>query len=593
MPSTGLLSHTGKIQSLGCPVRRLSLLSTLLLCAACPGSESSGAPRISLFVADPGTVTSGAQAILRWQVEGADTVSIDPGLGDVSATNEIAVRPTRTTTYTLRAKNAAGETSATTEIAVKAGSSAGLATLLLVLPNEAAAGQAVQLQITARDTAGNTLTTYGGTVHFSSTDTAAQLPSDATFTSGDSGTKSLLVTFGAQGTKTVRGEDRAASVQAESNAVVVGPGAPTACTIANVPGTIAGGAGFNARVKLTDASGAAATSYRGTMTITATDAAATLPAGYAYLAADASTHDFLVRFGTQGAQTITATDSAQPSLKCTASTQVTAPTAAKFVFSAVPASATPATPITFTLTAADAAGAAVTTYRGTVAFTSTGTNATLPAPYTFAATDNGVHAFTATLNDPGAQTITATDAAIFSTGTSSAITVHGLAYTDPAAGTAKVRLVKNAAASSATTLALDLVAAAALPAVYGAALNLPVDATRVALNATTPIASGALDPGSAPAASKATLPTTGPLAGVVVAALSQKAAGTGAKATDTALAAGQVLFTIKIDLKTGGAVGVAFDGAALGTRYRATVRDRQGHEVVAQSEFAVGKLEVQ
>ena len=152
--------------------------------------------------------------------------------------------------------------------------------------------------------------------------------------------------------------------------------------------------------------------------------------------------------------------------------------------------------------------------------------------------------------------------------------------------------MKNAAASSATTLALDLVAAASLPAVYGAALNLPVDATRVALNATTPIASGALDPGSAPAASKATLPTTGPLAGVVVAALSQKAAGTGAKATDTALAAGQVLFTIKIDLKTGGAVGVAFDGAALGTRYRATVRDRQGHEVVAQSEFAVGKLEV-
>jgi hypothetical protein len=38
--------------------------------------------------------------------------------------------------------------------------------------------------------------------------------------------------------------------------------------------------------------------------------------------------------------------------------------------------------------------------------------------------------------------------------------------------------------------------------------------------------------------------------------------------------------------------GVVFDGANLGPRFRAAVRDRTGTEVVAPAEFGIGKLEV-
>src|SRR5262249_53553458 len=101
-----------------------------------------------------------------------------------------------------------------------------------------------------------------------------------------------------------------------------------------------------------------------------------------------------------------------------------------------------------------------------------------------------------------------------------------------------------------------------------------------------------LDPGSSPAAFKAALPAQGPLAGVLVSALSQKAAGTGAVATNASLAVGQVLYTLRLDAKAGGPAGVVFDGAAPGARFRATLRDRLGQEVVSQADFAIGKLEV-
>jgi hypothetical protein len=170
------------------------------------------------------------------------------------------------------------------------------------------------------------------------------------------------------------------------------------------------------------------------------------------------------------------------------------------------------------------------------------------------------------------------------------VVVHGLAYTDPPAGVGKVRLVRNAA-STAGTAVLDLVVAA--PATgYSVALNLPVDTTRVQANSSLMAAGSALNPGSSPAAFKAVLPSQGPLAGVLVSALSQKAAGTGAVATNAALTAGQVLYTLRLDAKPGAPAGVAFDGAALAARFRASLRDRLGQEVVAQGDFAIGKLEV-
>src|SRR5262249_29179152 len=74
----------------------------------------------------------------------------------------------------------------------------------------------------------------------------------------------------------------------------------------------------------------------------------------------------------------------------------------------------------FTVQALDALGNVDPTYLGTVTFSSSDPNATLPASYTFIAADNGVHAFTATLKTAGTQTITATnniDTTVTGTGT--------------------------------------------------------------------------------------------------------------------------------------------------------------------------------
>jgi fibronectin-binding autotransporter adhesin len=79
----------------------------------------------------------------------------------------------------------------------------------------------------------------------------------------------------------------------------------------------------------------------------------------------------------------------------------------------------------FTVMALDANGLLATGYRGQVHFTSSDTQATLPADYSFTAADNGVHTFSATLRTVGMQAITATDTLTATiTGTQSGIRVN-------------------------------------------------------------------------------------------------------------------------------------------------------------------------
>ncbi len=82
---------------------------------------------------------------------------------------------------------------------------------------------------------------------------------------------------------------------------------------------------------------------------------------------------------------------------------------------------------TVTVTAKDAGGNTVSSYRGTIHFTSTDGQATLPANYIFTAADNGVHTFTngVTLKTAGTQSIIATDTVTSSiTGSQTGITVN-------------------------------------------------------------------------------------------------------------------------------------------------------------------------
>lgn len=95
-----------------------------------------------------------------------------------------------------------------------------------------------------------------------------------------------------------------------------------------------------------------------------------------------------------------------------------------------PTTSTAGASFTITVTAQTPAGATDASYLGTVHFTSSDTQAGLPANYTFVAADHGVHTFTVTLKTAATETVTATDTTNASTtGTASGIVVSPAAAT--------------------------------------------------------------------------------------------------------------------------------------------------------------------
>lgn len=164
-----------------------------------------------------------------------------------------------------------------------------------------------------------------------------------------------------------------------------------------------------------------------------------------------------------------------------------------------------------------------------------------------------------------------------------------LSYTDPTGG--KLRLVRDTTSMTTNSIVLDLVVGAAPLTGYSVGFDLPLDDTRVTLGAFTPAT--ALDPGSNPVAAKAALPQQGPLAHDLVTALSQKAEGTGAVATDTQLAAGTKLYSIELAMVANAPTGIVFDGTASGfVLPSGGMRDRVGNTVVEAKDVAIGKLAI-
>jgi hypothetical protein len=66
------------------------------------------APVIGTFSSSPSAINPGGTSNLSWNVTGANSVSIDQGIGLVSATGSMAIAPGTTTIYTIRATNATG-----------------------------------------------------------------------------------------------------------------------------------------------------------------------------------------------------------------------------------------------------------------------------------------------------------------------------------------------------------------------------------------------------------------------------------------------------------------------------------------------------
>lgn len=82
-----------------------------------PGGASK--PTISSFTANPASITTGQSSSLTWNVSGASSVTIS-SIGDVTGLSSKAVAPSATTSYTLTATNAAGNSTATVTVTVSA-----------------------------------------------------------------------------------------------------------------------------------------------------------------------------------------------------------------------------------------------------------------------------------------------------------------------------------------------------------------------------------------------------------------------------------------------------------------------------------------
>ena len=106
-------------------------------------------------------------------------------------------------------------------------------------------------------------------------------------------------------------------------------------------------------------------------------------------------------------------DDGSPSLCANATVNVTvAPLAITHFGISGPSSPASGSTFGITVSALDASNAVVGGYRGTVHFTSSGASLTLPADYTFTATDAGVHLFNVTVNAAGAATINVADGSL-------------------------------------------------------------------------------------------------------------------------------------------------------------------------------------
>jgi hypothetical protein len=73
------------------------------------GAGQAGNPQIVRFEASPLTIAPGSSSTLSWATNGATTVSISPGVGNVPVNGSTTVSPSSTTVYTLTATSSDGK----------------------------------------------------------------------------------------------------------------------------------------------------------------------------------------------------------------------------------------------------------------------------------------------------------------------------------------------------------------------------------------------------------------------------------------------------------------------------------------------------
>ncbi len=286
---------------------------------------------------------------------------------------------------------------------------------LIAATSTATAGTAFQITVTALDASNNVVSSYSGTVHFSSTDPQAALPPNSVLANGMGTFSATLETAGGQ---TITAADSVnASISGTSNTISVS-GGPASHFYVAVPAAATAGTAFSITVTAQDAFSNTAVGYTGTVHFTSSDGQAVLPANSTLTN---GVGGFSATLKTAGTQTIKATDTVTASVSGTSnSTSVSGGSASQFSVT-VPTVAAAGKAFSITATALDNFNNTAANYSGSVHFTSSDGQAVLPGNSTLT---NGVGGFSATLKTIGGQTMKATDTVTASiTGTSTSIQV--------------------------------------------------------------------------------------------------------------------------------------------------------------------------
>ncbi len=181
-------------------------------------------------------------------------------------------------------------------------------------PSPATAGEARNITVAALDNAGNVLTGYTGTMHFTSSDYQAGLPADYTFTAGDSGMHTFTVTLKTAGTQSLTASDTDGTITGSQVGIVVSPAAASTFVVTGFPSTTTSGVAGAFSVTTFDAYGNRATNYTGTLHFTSSDGSATLPAYYTFAAGDYGAVTLGATLRAVGTQSLTVTDTVKPSI---------------------------------------------------------------------------------------------------------------------------------------------------------------------------------------------------------------------------------------------------------------------------------------
>jgi hypothetical protein len=198
---------------------------------------------------------------------------------------------------------------------------AALSKLVVVgFPTPVTAGASGSFSVIPQDAYGNAVSAYTGTIRFSSSDPRAVLPADYTF-NGNIGQafNGILKTAG---TQWLAATDLTLGLTGTDVGIRVNAAVASSLRITG-PASVGAGALFSVTVTAVDAFGNDATGYTGSVSFKSSDGSATLPARYAFTAADQGIHIFAsLKLKKKGTQTVTITDTLNPGLTATISVNV-------------------------------------------------------------------------------------------------------------------------------------------------------------------------------------------------------------------------------------------------------------------------------